>query len=392
MIRKLTDVHDYLEPFRRHGIRYVVEGERHFYAAKEIIDAVDLLRAVENPYDRLALVCVLRSPLGGLTDLQIYQLHRQNRLDYRDAAKLDVEEFPATLAQLYQALTRLNVETKILPIGAAVDRVFSTLPVELLAACHFHGEQAVANLTKLRQQAEQLGREDHYLQTSDSPARTARSRGQGRRRKRARRRKHGRRAHHEHPQGQRLGVPHRDSGRLPDRHRRTTPRYGRVSFDWSTGLNGMRIGRTADLAGLYITEKNRLRNAEEQKRLLYVAMTRAREHLVISCAPSGRRSRGSFQAMLDSTLDDSISTAQSSTRVSLGKGVVEIEVVHRNLSAPTHAPAKAKRSKTKPNWKPYVDGWARRTEIYEKARQTSPFLTPTLSSARRRRAPKREIN
>ena len=82
-------------------------------------------------------------------------------------------------------------------------------------------------------------------------------------------------------------------------------------------------------------------------------MTRAREHLVISCAPSGRRSRGSFQAMLDSTLNDSISTAQSSTRVSLGKGVVEIEVVHRNLSAPTHAPAKAKRSKTKPNWKPY---------------------------------------
>ena len=100
------------------------------------------------PYDRLALVGVLRSPLGGLTDLQIYQLHRQNRLDYRDAAKLDGEEFPATLAQLYQALTRLNVETRILPIGAAVDRVFSTLPVELLAACHFHGEQAVANLAQ----------------------------------------------------------------------------------------------------------------------------------------------------------------------------------------------------------------------------------------------------
>ena len=158
-MRKLTDIHDYLEPLRRQGIRYVVEGERHFYAAKEIIDAVNLLRAVENPYDRLALVGVLRSPLGGLTDLQIYQLHRQNRLDYRDAAKLDVKEFPATLAQLYQALARLNEETRTLPIGAAVDRVFSTLPVELLAACHFHGEQAVANLAKLRQQAEQLGRE-----------------------------------------------------------------------------------------------------------------------------------------------------------------------------------------------------------------------------------------
>ncbi len=365
LMRKLTDVHDYLEPFRRHGIRYVVEGERHFYAAKEIIDAVNLLRAVENPYDRLALVGVLRSPLGGLTDLQIYQLHRQNRLDYRDAAKLDVEEFPATLAQLYQALTRLNVETKILPIGAAVDRVFSTLPVELLAACHFHGEQAVANLTKLRQQAEQLGREGlttfkQAIRQLEQRVLEVKDEGESV-------------LAEENMDAVRIMSIHKAKGlEFPivilagcqtgtEGRRRAT---AESSFDWSTGLNGMRIGRTADLAGLYIAEKNRLRNAEEQKRLLYVAMTRAREHLVISCAPSGRRSRGSFQAMLDSTLDDSISTAQSSTRVSLGKGVVEIGVVHRNLSAPTHAPAKAKRSKTKPNWKPYVDGWARRTEVY----------------------------
>ena len=53
-------------------------------------------------------------------------------------------------------------------------------------------------------------------------------------------------------------------------------------FDWSTGLTGLRVGRTWDLAGLYIAEKARLRAAEEQKRVLYVAMTRAREHLIIS--------------------------------------------------------------------------------------------------------------
>ena len=43
-------------------------------------------------------------------------------------------------------------------------------------------------------------------------------------------------------------------------------------FDWSTGLTGVRIGQISDLAGLYIAEKSRLRTAEEQKRLLYVAM------------------------------------------------------------------------------------------------------------------------
>ena len=379
LMRKLTDIHDYLEPLRRQGIRYVVEGERHFYAAKEIIDAVNLLRAVENPYDRLALVGVLRSPLGGLTDLQIYQLHRQNRLDYRDAAKLDVKEFPATLAQLYQALARLNEETRTLPIGAAVDRVFFTLPVELLAACHFHGEQAVANLAKLRQQAEQLGREG--LTTLKQAIRQLEQR-----------------VLDVKDEGESvLAEENLDAVRIMSIHKAKglefpivilagcqTGTEGRHSaeaestFDWSTGLTGTRIGQIADLAGLYIAEKNRLRNAEEQKRLLYVAMTRAREHLVISCAPSGRRSSGSFQAMLDTTLGDSIAGAKSSTRVALGKGMVEIEVVNQSLSAPSHAPAKAKRSKKKPNWKPYVDNWARRTAIYEKAQQTTPFLTPTL--------------
>jgi len=379
LMRKLTDIYDYLEPFRRQGIRYVVEGERHFYAAKEIIDAVNLLRAVENPYDRLALVGVLRSPLGGLTDLQIYQLHRQNRLDYRNSAKLDAKEFPATLVQLYQALTSLNVETRTLPIGAAVERIFATLPVELLAACHFHGEQAVANLAKLRQQAEQLGREG--LTTLKAAIRQLEQR-----------------VLDVKDEGESvLAEENLDAVRIMSIHKAKglefpivilagcqTGTEGRHSaeaestFDWSTGLTGTRIGPTADLAGLYIAEKNRLRNTEEQKRLLYVAMTRAREHLIISCAPANRRSGGSFQAMLDSTLDDRIAAAESFSRVSLGKGVIEIEVVHQNLSAPSHAPAKAKRSKKKPNWKPYVEKWARRTEIYEKAQQTTPFLTPTL--------------
>ena len=44
-----------------------------------------------------------------------------------------------------------------------------------------------------------------------------------------------------------------------------------------------------DLAGLYINEKNRLRAKEEQKRVFYVAMTRAREHLIISSGPSTKK-------------------------------------------------------------------------------------------------------
>ena len=379
LLRKLTDIHDYLEPLRRQGIRYVVEGERHFYAAKEIIDAVNLLRAVENPSDRLALVGVLRAPLGGLTDQQIYELHRQNLLDYRAAAKLSGTDFPPTLAQLYDTLARLHDKTRRMPIGTAVAHVFATLPMELLAACHFHGEQAVANLQKLSQQAELLGREG--LTTLKEAIRQLEKR-----------------VLDVKDEGESvLAEENLDAVRIMSIHKSKGLEFpivilagcqtgieGRHSadaeamFDWSTGLTGLRIGSISDLGGLYITEKTRLRNSEEQKRLLYVAMTRARENLIISCAPSGPRSSGSFLSMLDNILNGSIAEAEASKTVTVGNGTVEIEVVSHSLTAPGRTKTISKRTKKQANWQSFVDAWARRTAAYEKAQQSTPFLTPTL--------------
>jgi ATP-dependent helicase/nuclease subunit A len=377
LLRKLTDIHDYLEPLRRQGIRYVVEGERHFYAAKEVVDAVSLLRAVENPHDRLALVGVLRSPLGGLTDQQIYELHRQNLLDYRRGAKLGGTDFPRALVQLYDALARLHEETRTMPIGAAVGHVFAILPVELLAACYFHGEQAVANLHKLAQQAELLGHEGlitlkEAIRQLEKCVLDVKDEGESV-----------------------LAEENFDAVRIMSIHKAKGLEFPLVilagcqsgieaghnadaeaMFDWSTGLTGLRIGSISDLAGLYIAEKSRLRSAEEQKRLLYVAMTRARDHLIVSGAPS-RRSNGSFLSMLDGTLDECIAGAESSRTVSLGGSSLAIEVVRESLSAPSRARPKPVRAKKKPNWQSFIDTWKRREDAYEKAQRSAPFLTPT---------------
>ncbi len=323
LLRKLTDIHDYLEPLRRQGIRYVVEGERHFYAAKE--------------------------------------------------------DFPPTLAQLYDTLARLHDKTRRMPIGTAVAHVFATLPVELLAACHFHGEQAVANLQKLSQQAELLGREG--LTTLKEAIRQLEKR-----------------VLDVKDEGESvLAEENLDAVRIMSIHKSKGLEFpivilagcqtgieGRHSadaeamFDWSTGLTGLRIGSISDLGGLYITEKTRLRNSEEQKRLLYVAMTRARENLIISCAPSGPRSSGSFLSMLDNILNGSIAEAEASKTVTVGNGTVEIEVVSHSLTAPGRTKTISKRTKKQANWQSFVDAWARRTAAYEKAQQSTPFLTPTL--------------
>jgi ATP-dependent helicase/nuclease subunit A len=251
--------------------------------------------------------------------------------------------------------------------------------VELLAACYFHGEQAVANLQKLAQQAELLGREG--LTTLKEAIRQLEQR-----------------VLDVKDEGESvLAEENLDAVRIMSIHKSKGLEFpivilagcqtgieGRHSaaaealFDWSTGLTGLRIGAISDLAGLYIAEKTRLRNAEEQKRLLYVAMTRAREHLIISCAPSDRRSSGSFLSMLDDTVNHGITDAEEPKRVSLGAGVVEIEVVSERLTAPGRTKDKSKRVKKTNEWRSFIDTWARRDADYEKAQQAAPFVTPTL--------------
>jgi ATP-dependent helicase/nuclease subunit A len=379
LFRKLTDIHDYLEPLRQSGIRYVVEGERHFYAAKEIIDAVNLFRSIENPYDRLALVGVLRSPLGGLSDQNIYELHRENLLDYRNLNRLKDSTFPTTLAELYQKLARLHEEIPKLPVGAAVSHIFASLPLKALAACAFHGEQAVANLEKLRQQAEALGKEGlttlkeaiHQLQQR---VLDVKEEGESV-------------LAEEKLDAVRIMSIHKAKGlefpivilagcQTGTEGRRTMS--AEALFDWSTGLTGIHVGRTWDLPGVYIAEKTRLRAEEEQKRVLYVAMTRAREHLILSCAPSGRRSNGSFLSMLDEPFQENLAAAEESRNVAIGNGSIELRLVEESLSAPGGTKRNRRKADANPNWQPYVEAWARRKNIYESAIKSPVFVTPTL--------------
>jgi ATP-dependent helicase/nuclease subunit A len=380
LFRKLTDIYDYLEPLRRRSIRYVVEGERHFYAAKEIIDAVNLLRAVDNPHDRLAVVGVLRSPLGGMTDQNIYDLHCQNLLDYREWERLGGKNVPPTLAELYRTLASLHDDCRTLPVGDAVSHIFATLPLKLLAACYFHGEQAVANLEKLRQQAEILGREDVSMTFKEAirqlQERVLNVKEEGESV-----------LAEENVDAVRIMSIHKSKGLefpivvLAGCHTGTDGRQSRTAealFDWSSGLTGIRVGPLTDLAGLYISEKNRLRAKEEQKRVLYVAMTRAREHLIISSGPSTNRSTGSFVDILDEALEDQIGAAKQSTTVKIGPGKVEIEIVEASLTAPGPAKSQRKTTEKKRSWRRYIHVWAQRRNAYESAINIPLFVTPTL--------------
>lgn len=81
----LLPAHTYVDVYRRALLEagldvYVVRGKG-YYAQEEVADVVSLLRLLVNPHDDLAMVSVLRSPLAGVTDDALYHLGRQRGKD-----------------------------------------------------------------------------------------------------------------------------------------------------------------------------------------------------------------------------------------------------------------------------------------------------------------------
>ncbi|PJA78243.1 MAG: hypothetical protein CO149_05105, partial [Nitrospirae bacterium CG_4_9_14_3_um_filter_51_5] len=71
---------------------------------------------------------------------------------------------------------------------------------------------------------------------------------------------------------------------LPGLHQKATglDRGAHITFDWISGLYGCTLPPVWNAGQIPLWEKQRIREAAEQRRVLYVGMTRARDRLILS--------------------------------------------------------------------------------------------------------------
>jgi ATP-dependent exoDNAse (exonuclease V) beta subunit len=74
LFRATTNFPPYEEALDSAGIPYVTIAGRGFYDRPEVRDMLNILRAISDPWDDLAVAGLLRSPAFGLTDIALYQL------------------------------------------------------------------------------------------------------------------------------------------------------------------------------------------------------------------------------------------------------------------------------------------------------------------------------
>ncbi len=378
IFRKLTQAQVYLDALRRYDLSYITDGEKHFYRRQEIVDVVNLLRVIDNPHDSTALVGVLRSPLGGMADGDLLVLQRIEGLGYQRRERLSAWNHPRaeTVRRLYERLAELHQLAPLQPVPDAIDLLFDRLPVLELAAASLHGEQAVANLQKIREMAEALADRPHLTLTGFVDLMMTRISEQP--------------DEAESPLAEesldaiRVLTIHKAKGLefpiviLPGLHQGAkNPRKGpSVHHDWSSRCYSVRMGGRSNLGAVLVDMKMAAREEAEQRRLLYVGMTRARDLLVLSGGQTTKPGHDTVLSLLGEAIEDEDGFSKSD-QIRIGTSRLTRVITPATVAARRRIRGPMATMVPQPSLGPILIRRQARQVEWDKSRITPRHLTPS---------------
>ena len=295
LFQRLTQLEVYRQALVRHGVRHRIVRGRGFFGAQEVVDIASWLKLLATPGDAMALAAVLRSPLVGLSDASLVRLAVPTRgLDSRRVlfdSKVGLDGFAPDETRRFERFRSLYwslaAERDRLGLRALVKVTLQTLEVrEALAAGPF-GEQALANIEKLLElattrQTAGIGAGEfaqELLQLAQREPREAQ----------------GDVLDAYDPDAVTLCTVHQAKGLewpvvvLPELFAARRSDRELIWFDRNEGLALRPFGMPESVTGAVrekaiSTVRNR-RSFAENLRLLYVAMTRARDQVVLGLMP-----------------------------------------------------------------------------------------------------------
>ncbi len=375
----------FIEKLRAAEIPFVVEGERYFYRTPEVTDVINLLRLLDDPSHRIALAGFLRSPLGGFTDAELVTLQAKNGLNLKKPLPKELDG--AAHHGAWELLQRLRKSALREPLKQVLHHVYEDTYLLELAARSYHRDQTIANLFKLRRLMESFSEEGEtslggLLTKIDRFMEDDRLEG-------------------ESPLADdtydavRLLTIHKAKGLefpvvwLPGLHRNAGGRADTTKvtarYDWGSEQLGLSVSKYARNMDDFILEKEfNEREEAEEARVLYVAMTRARDHLILSggVCSAGRSKQpatGSFLAQLAGAWKLDLEKIPEG-ELRLGEGVITVRK-KPSIALVTDGSSKTHVWLDSLNPERIAKAWEKREQAYKSGMETKVVQTPsTLSS------------
>ena len=292
LLRRFSNVHVFQQALDTHRVAAATPSGTGFFTRQEVLDCINLLRWLAEPQDELALGGVLRSPFFALADDTLLALRGQRgrplRTALADPPAEVVGEDRARCAHAAETLAELRRAAASLPADALLELALDRTAFEASWAPLAGGEQARANIRKLLRIVRTLAghplsevvsyleqrRDD--LDPREGPATLDR------------------------PDAVQLMTVHGAKGLefpvvfVPEAHLSSWSTWDAVRWSRSDGVS-VTLERDEDddtrpRPGFYahLQQQDQLEDAEEHRRLFYVAATRAGDYLHLSGDESGK--------------------------------------------------------------------------------------------------------
>ncbi len=367
----------YTDALRRYGVPFNTDTDKDFFHKQEINDLLLLLRAAADPEDKIALAGVLRSPLGGLTDEELYQVVKTGALDIHSLLNNpQTKPVAACLQEVHHWAGRM-------PTAALVRKVLEDTFLPEVCAAAYDQERTLAYLQQVATLAEQYEAQNgsHLIGfLTDLQTRLA-----------------------ENPDL--LTLPpadesadavsvltvHKSKGLefpvvlladLPRKESAASVRPAQHLFSWQYNMYGLRAGKICDVNLAFLEEEQKKHSRCEEIRILYVALTRAKEKLVL--VADGRTGAEKTAAPFVAA---GLWPDGKTPQVITPDGSFHIPVEYKAYVAPqdflyrTHN-IKAETSQFTPDFSAWKQAYEKRKTAYDQLRASAQKRTPSeLESA-----------
>ena len=274
--RASTTSGPYADALRRRGIPFNVETDKDFYRKQEVNDFLNFLRAAADPADRTALAGALRSPLGGFTDEEIYQIARRGELS------LFAKPQDKKLADFYELIRSFARRAGRTSLKDLLEDVMQETFLPEACAAAYEGERTLASLQRLVRLAEGYAGEapaslgQFLAEVQDilvsEPERLGASSADDALDAVSIMTVH---------KSKGLGFPVVILADLSKKDSASASQPAGHIFSWQYNMHGLRAGKVCDANLAFLEEEQKKHGRCEEVRVLYVALTRAKEHMLL---------------------------------------------------------------------------------------------------------------
>ncbi|NLY20217.1 MAG: UvrD-helicase domain-containing protein [Tissierellia bacterium] len=140
------------EKLKESSIPYINSSSGNFYTQNEIIDLNNLLKSISNLNDDLSLIGLMRSPLIGLSDDELLKIKLLNKSKVIDGMR-EYSQVSKKCNAGYGKLIALNNILPRLETWEIVDKAVEIFRVEEIYAMKKFSDQSIANINKYKDMA-----------------------------------------------------------------------------------------------------------------------------------------------------------------------------------------------------------------------------------------------